>query len=126
MISETKTLKAIVTDEMTALAVKSGDAKVLATPMMAALMEQTALELTAQFLEEGKTTVGTALAITHLSATPVGMEITATATITKVEGKLLEYTLTASDAVGLIGEGTHTRAIVDRAKFQQRADSKGK
>lgn len=80
-------LKTKVTEQNTALAVGSGDVPVFATPMMMALMEGAAAQCLAQFLEEGKTSVGGNISSSHVSATPVGMEVRAVATITEVDGK---------------------------------------
>ena len=80
-------LKTKVTEQNTALAVGSGDVPVFATPMMMALMEGAAAQCLAQFLEEGKTSVGGNISSSHVSATPVGMEVRAVATVTEVDGK---------------------------------------
>ena len=70
-----------VTENDTAASVGSGSLRVFATPAMAALMEKTALDSVAPFLEEGATTVGTALDIRHIAATPVGMAVTCRSTL---------------------------------------------
>lgn len=103
--------------EDTAQVVGSGELLVYATPCMAALMEGAACEALAGCLPEGQTTVGTELSIEHLSATPVGLEVHATAEITAVEGKKIQFTLSVSDEAGEIGRGTHTRVIVNSQKF---------
>ena len=107
----------LVEPEDTALSVGSGSLRVFATPCMAALMEGAACEALEGLLPEGKTSVGTELNITHISATPVGMEVTAIATVTAVEGNTVIFALTASDEAGKIGEGTHKRVIVSEQKF---------
>ena len=84
---------------------------------MAALMEKTALDSVAPFLEEGATTVGTALDIRHTAATPVGLEVVCRSTLTAVDGRRLVFSLP-------VGEGTHERFIVAAAKFQSKADAK--
>lgn len=107
----------LVEPEDTALSVGSGSLRVFATPCMAALMEGAACEALEGFLPEGKTSVGTELNICHISATPVGMEVTAEATVTAVEGNTVTFSLIASDEAGKIGEGTHKRVIVSEQKF---------
>ncbi len=87
-------------------------------------MEKTALDSVAPFLEEGATTVGTALDIRHIAATPVGMAVTCRSTLTAVENRRLVFSLSVSDEYGLIGEGTHERFIVEAAKFQRKAETK--
>lgn len=84
---------------------------------MVALMEHAALEAVAAELPEGSTTVGAELNVTHLKPSGLGAEITATAILTAVEGRKLTFNVGARDAAGMIGEGTHVRYIVDRAKF---------
>jgi len=107
----------VVTDTNTALTLGSGDMKVFATPAMVALMENAAMMAVAPHLEEGQTTVGTALNIEHIKATKVGDTVTATAVLTEINGRELKFNIAARDEVSLIGEGTHTRFIVNREKF---------
>ena len=76
-----------VTQENTALTMKSGALKVYATPAMIALMEQAAYTSVAGELEEGQGTVGTLMNVSHISATPVGMEVTAKSELLKVDGR---------------------------------------
>lgn len=116
----------IVTEDMTALKVGSGEAMVLATPVMAALMEKAAQDSVKTLIEEGKTTVGTALSIHHVSATPVGMRVWAETEVTAVSenGRMITFAVSAYDEKGLIGEGTHERAIVTLARFQEKTDAK--
>lgn len=109
-----------VSPEVTAEYIGSGDLAVLATPAMCALMENAAMIAVAPHLEEGQTTVGTALNIEHSRATKVGEVITATAVLTEVNGRELKFNIAARDEVGVIGEGTHTRFIVNREKFMSK------
>ena len=80
-----------VTQENTALTMKSGALKVYATPAMIALMEQAAYTSVAGELEEGQGTVGTLMNVSHISATPVGMEVTAKSELVKVDGRKLVF-----------------------------------
>jgi len=105
----------------TAREVGSGDLLVYATPCMVALMEGAACEAIANGLKEGQTTVGTALNIEHISATPVGVEVRAEATVTAVEGKVITFEVKAFDEAGEIGRGSHTRVIVNAQKFLDKA-----
>ena len=109
-----------VTIDKTAKAMGSG------TMDMIALMENTAFESVASELEEGSGTVGTALDIKHVSATPVGMKVTCESELVKVDGRALTFSVKAFDEAGLIGEGTHERFIVFEEKFQKKADDKAK
>jgi len=110
--------------EDTAAEVGSGSLLVYATPCMVALMEGAACEAIAQALGENQTTVGTALNIEHISATPVGMEVRAEAIVTEVSGKVIRFEVSAYDEAGQIGKGTHTRVIVNSQKFLDKTYSK--
>ena len=110
--------------EDTALEVGSGSLLVYATPCMVALMEGAACEAIAECLPEDKTSVGTYLEISHLSATPVGMEVRAEAEVTAVEGSIVTFQVTAFDEAGKIGEGTHKRVVVSTQRFLDKAYDK--
>ena len=110
--------------EDTAKEVGSGDLLVYATPCMVALMEGAACEAIAEALSDSQTTVGTALNIEHISATPVGLEVRAEAEVTAVEGKVITFEIHAFDEAGEIGRGTHKRVIVNRQKFLEKAYNK--
>ena len=110
--------------EDTALEVGSGSLLVYATPCMVALMEGAACEAIAECLPEEKTSVGTFLEISHLSATPVGMEVWAEAEVTAVEGSMITFQVTAYDEAGKIGEGTHKRAVITTQRFLDKTYSK--
>lgn len=113
-----------VTREDTALEVGSGSLLVYATPCMVALMEGAACEAIAPCLPEEKTSVGTELSISHLAATPVGMEVWAEAEVTAVEGNMITFSVIAYDETGKIGEGTHKRAIITSQRFLDKTYSK--
>ena len=110
--------------EDTAKEVGSGELLVYATPCMVALMEGAACDAVAGALEDGQTTVGTALNIEHIAATPVGLEVRAEAEVTAVEGKVISFEVRAFDEAGEIGRGTHRRVIVGSQKFLDKAYSK--
>ncbi len=106
-----------VTPDKTAVSAGSGDMDVLSTPWMTALMENAAMLAVKPVLKMGETTVGSMIQTTHLHPTPAGATITATATLTEVDGRRLTFAIKAEDAHGTIGEGTHVRYIVDRQRF---------
>ncbi len=114
----------IVAEQNTATKLGSGLLPVYATPAMIALMEKCAAECVAPSLEEGKTSVGTLLNVKHISASPVGIKITCTATLTEIDGRRLVFRVEASDEKGLIGEGTHERFIVDCDRFLAKCQNK--
>ena len=114
----------LVEREDTAKEVGSGDLLVYATPCMVALMEGAACEAIAEAMGENQTTVGIALNIEHISATPVGLDVRAEAEVTAVEGKVITFAVRAFDEVGEIGNGTHKRVIVNTQKFLDKAYAK--
>lgn len=95
----------------------SGSLKVFATPAMVALMEASACNCLADYLDEGETTVGTELNIKHISATPDTMNVTAEAVLTAVNGREFTFEVKAYDECGEIGCGTHKRFLVYSEKF---------
>ena len=107
----------IVSEQNTAICAGSGTLPVFATPFMCALMEKAAWMAIAPALNEGDSSVGTKLNISHLSATPVGLKVWAESEVTAVDGKRIEFKVTAGDEKGLIGEGTHERFIVTDERF---------
>lgn len=111
------TSRTTVATEHTAASMGSGDLPVFATPAMVALMENAAMRAVADALPEGSTTVGAALHLTHSKPSGLGAEIAATACLTEVEGRKLTFRVEAHDAAGPIGEGSHIRYVVDRARF---------
>ena len=118
------TAKITVEEKDTAKEVGSGTLLVLATPKMIALMEEAAYKAIESGLEEGTTSVGTLMNVKHLAATPVGMKVSATATVTGVDGRKIEFLVEAYDEAGKIGEGTHERFIVAEKKFVEKTYSK--
>ncbi len=98
----------------------SGDLAVFATPSMIALMEHAAHSCLAGFLEEGQSSVGTRVDVAHTAATPMGMRVTAYAEIVGTEGKRVDFKVWAEDGCGLIGEGTHSRVIINRERFMEK------
>lgn len=118
-IGDTWEVKKVVSEAMTASALGSGGLPVFATPILVAAMEEAAFTCLQRSLPPEKSSVGTAVNITHVSPTPVGMEIRAVAEIVGISenGKLIDFTVRAFDEVGLIGEGTHQRAIVTSDRF---------
>ena len=111
------TSELVVTDAVTAIAAGSGDMPVLATPMMMALMENAAMLAVKDYLPEGSTTVGGHIESSHLKPSKLGEHVSATAEVTKVDGRKIEFKVAAYSGDTLLGEGTHLRFIVDREKF---------
>ena len=106
-----------VVEQNTARAVGSGSLDVFATPMMVALMERAACEALSGAVGEGQTSVGTSIDVKHTAASPIGSNITATATVVSVRGRTIGFEVTARDEKGEIGRGKHTRVIVEVEQF---------
>ena len=107
----------VVTEQLTAAVMGSGDLPVLATPAMIALMENAAMNAVAPALPDDQTTVGSPMNASHLKPTAVGDTVEATATLVAVEGRKLTFRVETHDSEGVIGEGDHVRYIVSREKF---------
>ena len=114
----------VVTEANTAMALGSGLVPVFATPAMVALMEGAAASSLLPYLDEGQGTVGVHLNISHESATPIGMKVWAESEVTAVDGKQITFMVSAYDEAGLIGQGTHKRAVITVDRFLQRAEQK--
>ena len=114
----------IVTESLTASALGSGDLPVLATPAMIAGMENVCMNCVKEHLEDGQTTVGTRISVSHLSATPVGDTVTYTCALNEVDGRSLRFIVCAFDSAGKIGEGIHERFIVTSDRFLEKAKAK--
>lgn len=110
-----------VTRENTAAAIGSGFLEVFATPAMAAMMEEACMKSVQAEMEEGWGTVGTSLTITHLSASPVGMQVRCVSKLVEVDGRKLVFDVQAFDDAGLIGQGMHERFIIQNEKFLNKA-----
>ncbi len=123
-IGATGTATLIVADEHTAPRVGSGLIHVLATPVMINLIEAAALAACEKSLPTGHQSLGTRLDISHIAATPVGMRVTATAEVTRVDGRHIFFKVSARDEHDLIGEGVHDRVVVDVARFDKRVQEK--
>lgn len=98
--------------------------QVFATPMMVTIMENAALNAVRDYLDPGESVVGTVVNVRHLAATPVGHDVTAEAVVTKVDGRRIEFTVSARDETEEIGAGTHERMVVDMARLGQRLQAK--
>ena len=98
--------------------------QVFATPMMVTAMENAALNAVRQYLDPGESAVGTVVDVRHLAATPVGHQVTATAEVTKVDGRRIEFKVAARDETEEIGTGTHERMVVDMARLDKKLAAK--
>ena len=108
-------------DQDTAIAMRSGDVPVLATPRLVALCEEAAVAAAVAALEDGQTTVGMRVQIDHVAPIAVGTTVRAEAKLERVEGRRLRFSVSVSDACGLVAAGKLTRVIVDRDRFIDKA-----
>lgn len=114
----------LVGDAQTAPRVGSGRVRVLATPVMINMMEAAALDAIESLLPEGHQSLGTHLNVGHYAATPVGMTLRATAEVTKIDGRNIEFRVEAFDDKERIGDGTHARVVVNVERFDKRIQKK--
>ena len=115
---------ATVEEHLLATAMGSGSVAVYATPAMVALMEAAAVAALAPALPEGQSSVGIALDVKHLAATPLGQQVRARAEIAQVQGRRVTFQVQAWDEHELIGDGTHVRYVIDIVRFMQHAQAK--
>ncbi len=120
----TGTAELLVADEHTAPRVGSGRVRVLATPVMINVMEAAALAAAEALLPEGHQSLGIRLDVGHYAATPVGMRLTATAELTRIEGRTLHFRVEARDEKERVGDGAHARVVVNVARFDERVQRK--
>ena len=120
-IGDTYEYKNVVTKEITAGALGSGGLDIFATPFLICWMEAAAYYYMKEQLPEGKSSVGTMVNVRHVSPSPIGAEITAKAELIAISenGKMYTFKVEAYDNKGLIGEGTHERAIIDCERFKE-------
>ena len=114
----------VVTKELTAQAMGSGELPVFATPAVIALAEETAWRSVAAKLEPGQGTVGTMLQVEHISATLVGMKVRCETELIEIDRRKLTFSVAVFDEAGVIAKGTHCRFIVENEKFLKRAEKK--
>jgi predicted thioesterase len=123
-LGATATTSVVVTRDLTVAHYHPGMPEAYGTPMMVYLMEFAAAEAIQAYLPAGWASVGVAVSVKHLAATPVGLRVTATATVIAVDDKTVTFAVSARDGAEPIGEGTHVRAPIDLARFNARLGAK--
>jgi fluoroacetyl-CoA thioesterase len=114
----------MVEERHTAPKIGSGRVPVLATPVMINIMEAAALNAIEHLLPDGYQSLGIRLDVTHQAATPVGMRVTANASVIRVDGRTIGFAVEARDEKDTIGSGTHERVVVNVARFDERVQRK--
>jgi len=117
----TATTTMTVSDADTAVAFRSGDVPVLATPRVVSLAEEASVQAVAGALGEGQTTVGYRVQLDHLAPTAVGGRVDAEATLETVESRRLTFRVSVNDGRGLVAAGRITRVVVERSRFLEKA-----
>jgi predicted thioesterase len=123
-VGQEGTLEQIVQPEHGADRFQNAGVTVLATPVLCHWFESAAVRAIAEQLESGEATVGTRLGMEHLKATPVGMQVRVTARVVAVDGRRVDFEVSAFDDVELVARGTHERVVIDLERFLARAQSK--
>lgn len=123
-LGTTASTSVLVTHELTVARYHPGLPEAYGTPMMIYLMEIAAAQAIAPFLPEGWASVGVAVDVRHLAATPVGRTVTAKATVIAVDERTITFSVSAEDGLEPIGEGTHVRAPIELSRFGRRLDEK--
>jgi predicted thioesterase len=113
-----------VTEQLTAASVRSGLVSAYATPAMSALMENASVAAIQKCMPKGQTSVGVEMNVKHIAATPVGVRVRARAEVIAVEGRRIVFQVQAWDHKEIIGEGIHTRVVVDAARFKDKLEKK--
>ena len=121
-IKNTLTIK--VTNDKTAKVLGSGTLDVFATPAMVALMEQTAAQSVQPLLENGITSVGTKINVEHLSADPVGIEVTCESTLVEIDNRRLVFDIVVSDKHSVVGKAYHERFLIKSESFMTKTNAK--
>ncbi|MGI6662874.1 MAG: thioesterase family protein [Bacillota bacterium] len=113
-----------VTQSNLASSTGSGAVDVFSTPSLVLLMEEAAMDALKPYMEPGESSVGTLVNIRHISPTPLGLTVTATATLTEIDGRRLVFHVEARDELDKVGEGTHERFLISVDRFISRAREK--
>ncbi len=96
-----------------------GDARatVFSTPNMILLMERAAREALRPWLDDGEESVGVDVSIQHLAGAGLGAEVRGAAVVTAIDGRRVHFAVECWCGARLLGQGTHTRAVVSLQKL---------
>jgi predicted thioesterase len=113
-------IELLVTEADTAVSHRSGSVSVLATPRVIALCEEASVQAIAAGLDAGLTSVGMKVQLDHLAPTAVGQSVVAEATVERVSGRRVTFTVSVNDDRGLVAVGRITRVIVEVERFMDK------
>lgn len=119
-IGQALTQEFLVEEQHTAFHIGSGSVQVLATPIMIAFIENTALRLLDQSLVEGYSSVGTRVDVRHLAPSPLGRRVRVKVAVSQVAGLKITLQVEVWDGTTLVGDGTHERFVIEVARFIER------
>ena len=97
---------------------------VLSTPRLIQLLEAAAINAIQDFIPTDQVSLGTEVKIKHLSATPLGMKVTASALLKGVDKHRLFFLVNAYDEKEKVAEGEHERVLVSKDRFLQKVEKK--
>ena len=123
-VGQTNTKTITVTEENTAAVYGSGLAPVLSTPHVAAMFECACKELLDKGLDEGQSSVGASISVSHNAPTPVGMKVEFTVEVVSVEKRKVVFKGTAKDECEVVATCEHTRFAIDYEKFMKKVQAK--
>jgi fluoroacetyl-CoA thioesterase len=114
-------IELIVTEADTAISLRSGSVSVLATPRVVALCEEASVRAINAELDAQTTSVGMKVQLDHLAPTAVGQRVLAEATVERVNGRRITFTVSVNDDRGLVAVGRITRVLVQIDRFMEKA-----
>ncbi len=120
----TSTERHLLVDRERTISFLGEDLRIYATPRLVDDIEQTCLDYLLSFLDAGENTVGAAVDIRHVGATLLGMSVSISATITRIEGRSVTFNVEVRDDVELVATASHTRVVVNVAKLRSRVQAK--
>jgi fluoroacetyl-CoA thioesterase len=113
-------IELVVTEADTAISLRSGAVSVLATPRVVALCEEASVRAINGELDAQTTSVGMKVQLDHLAPTAVGQRVLAEATVERVNGRRITFTVSVNDDRGLVAVGRITRVIVQIDRFMEK------
>jgi predicted thioesterase len=114
----------IVVDRERTIGFMGEEARVYATPSLVRDIEHTCRDLLLEHSDAEEDSVGMEVSVRHTAPTLLGMKVEITATISAIENRKVTFDVSAKDELEPIGNGTHTRFVVDAGKTRERLKAK--